>query len=183
MKQAQASSSSLLLLCCLFIINGGFSIVKGDLITDTCTKIAASDPSVQKDFCVQRLQYDQSTRDAKDINALSDSTIQLIQDKAVDVQSTITTLSSAPDPKVRQTLQECSDSYNDVVANAGGAHDSFKRHDSKTANVKLAAVLEDAHTCENAFKEGGLEVHPRLAIQTSKFAGLVKMGIAMTNMA
>ncbi|KAK9121183.1 hypothetical protein Syun_018800 [Stephania yunnanensis] len=157
-------------------------MVNGDLISDTCATISAKDSSVQQDFCVQRLQYDQSTRDAKDIHALGDGTIQLIQDKAKDIKSTVTTLSSGPDPKIKKALQDCSDSYDEAVGNVNNARDSFSKNDNKATNINLTAVLDNVGTCEDSFKEGGLEVHPRLAIQTSKFTGLVKMGIAMTNM-
>ncbi|KAK9121180.1 hypothetical protein Syun_018797 [Stephania yunnanensis] len=87
--------------------------------------------------------YDQRTRDAKDIHALGDGTIQLIQDKAKDIKSTITTLSSAPDPKIKKALQDCSDSYDEAVGNVNNAHDSFSKNDNKAANINLAAVLDN----------------------------------------
>ncbi|KAK9144825.1 hypothetical protein Sjap_004728 [Stephania japonica] len=181
MKLMQFFSSSLLLLCCALLFNGGISIVNGNLITDTCGKIVAKDPNVELQFCIKTLESDPTSHGSKDLQALGESTINLIKAKATGIISTIEKLnSSTTDPKVQKALQDCEETYSDALDDIGEAYGSFVNFDYGSANIKLSATLDDASTCQGSFKDVGAQFP--LVDETKYFSEIVDIGLAITNM-
>ncbi|KAK9094903.1 hypothetical protein Scep_026372 [Stephania cephalantha] len=177
----QLFSSSLLLLCCALFFSSGVSIVNGDLITDTCGKIAAKDPNVELQFCITTLQSDPTSHGAKDLQALGESVINLIKAKATDINSTIKKLnSSTTDPKVQKALQDCEETYTNALDDIGEAYSSFVKSDYGSANIKLSATLDDASTCQDSFKDVGAAFP--LVDETKYYSEIVDIGLAITNM-
>ncbi|KAK9144821.1 hypothetical protein Sjap_004724 [Stephania japonica] len=181
MKLMQFFSSSLLVLCCALFFDGGVSIVNGDLIADTCHKIA-DPPTVDLKFCIEKLEADPSSRSAKDLRALLGSAIKLIKVPTADVNSAITKLTK--DPKVNQpALAVCKELFGDAADHVDETCDYFVKSDYDSVRIYLSALYTDADTCKEGFEDDlGVPFPPPLVDPTNYFYGITKIALSIADL-
>ncbi|KAL5729567.1 hypothetical protein ACHQM5_002499 [Ranunculus cassubicifolius] len=137
--------SSLLI---FFVLNG----VYGDIVTDTCKKIA--DEEVPYDFCVATLQADPDSRTA-DLYELNLIAMRLGKANITSIESYIQTLSKDKkwDNLMQECFKTCMEMFDDGKTNLDDAMNEFNSKSYRATFDSLTAALQAPSSCEETFTE------------------------------
>ncbi|KAK9144832.1 hypothetical protein Sjap_004735 [Stephania japonica] len=116
-----------------------------------------------------------------EFEAFSRAAIKLIRMKARDMEAnTSNKLATTTDPKTQKALQECQTAYHDALGRINEVYDIITTDNYRATNMKLSALLNKAHTCEDAFKAAG-KMFP-FAAPTQKYIEFLTIGVAVTKL-
>ncbi|XP_068651158.1 putative invertase inhibitor [Aristolochia californica] len=123
------------------------------LVTETCSKAAQSNPSLNYDFCVKSLQTAPKSATA-DLHWLGIITTSLAKAKAAYGEAKIDSLlAKSQDPYDMARLNDCKELYTNALSLTKQAKFAFKTNNWDDANVHMGNALNSAVTCEDSWKE------------------------------
>ncbi|XP_074302802.1 putative invertase inhibitor [Silene latifolia] len=152
-----------------------------NLVPQTCSKIAQSEPNVKYDFCVKALGSDPRSSTAS-LEELAEISFKLTISKAKSISKLIGNLLKNPkfDPFQKNALEACQELYADVPEDMDSGLKALKERDFNTANVEVSGVITSADTCEDGFRERK-EFSPWTK-QNSDFMELTDISLVFTNL-
>lgn len=128
-----------------------------DLVSPTCKQCADLSSIASYDYCVTSLQAIPISH-VVNLPGLAVVAMELSLENATGTIVTIKEMigSGAYEPFfAEQCLQDCMDLYNGAVLTVEEALTAFLTDHSGAADIYMGAVMEDAMTCEDGFKEMG----------------------------
>ncbi|CAA7017609.1 unnamed protein product [Microthlaspi erraticum] len=126
------------------------------LIQDSCKKIAAKDPQIKYNFCVQSLTSDPQSKAATTVEGLLLASTKNAASKMINVKGIVVNIlkNKQASKGIEGPLKDCVELYTDAIGSLNDALASAKSGDYSSANVNLSAALDAPNTCETGFKEG-----------------------------
>ncbi|GAB2212145.1 hypothetical protein Droror1_Dr00025494 [Drosera rotundifolia] len=155
----------------------------GDLVQETCAKVAKSDPTVNINFCISVLNGDSSGRTAVSIEQLELASLKLGIANATSVRARVKALLTQTgqfDPYSVTCLKDCLELYSDATYTLQQAVGDIKARDYMKANQDVSAAMGNSDTCEDQFGEKG-KTSP-LKKENGLFSQLTAISLAITNM-
>ncbi|CAA2945754.1 invertase inhibitor [Olea europaea subsp. europaea] len=131
-----------------------YSAMAQNLINQTCKTFGQNDPNINYNFCTTSLQADPASQNAT-LQELGMISIRLIHSNVTDTLIYIENLieNNEWDSYTKQCLSDCFELFSDAISSAKQAMKYYYERHYGDANVQLSAILNDATTCEDGFKE------------------------------
>lgn len=126
------------------------------LIQNSCKQIAAKDPKINYNFCVQSLQADPQSKAATTVEGLLIASTKNAASKTINVKGIVVNIlkNKQASRGIEMPLKDCVELYTDAIGSLNDALANAKSRDYRTANINLSAALDAPTTCETGFKEG-----------------------------
>ncbi|KAJ7973319.1 putative Pectinesterase inhibitor [Quillaja saponaria] len=142
--------------------------------------IQACSLALQKDQCKRILESDPESKGA-DIHGLAKIALKQASTSATNLSKQIKQLlNKESDRKVKQSLNDCSDNYEDIIDKLKDSMAAIDTTSYNDVNTWVTAAMSNAESCEQGFKDQNVQKSPIIQMNAN-FHQLCSVSLAITN--